>query len=181
MSKPPIKFTYQDYLWLPEDKRWEVLGGDLAMVPAPSWSHQTILKRLFRILDEHVTARGLGEVMFAPLDVVLSEEDVVQPDLLYIARDRLAIVTHRGVEGPPDLVVEVLSEGTRERDRVIKRKLYAKYGVQEYWLVDPDAKTVEVLRLGESGYETEQVYPRTSTLRSPLLQDLALLLEALFP
>lgn len=164
-----VRFTYQDYCLLPEEKRYELIEGDLLMTPAPGTRHQTVLQRLFKVVEAFVAARDLGRVWFAPLDVILSDEDVVQPDLLYVSKARLGIVTERGLRGAPDLAVEILSEATRERDRVVKRKLYAKYGVKEYWLVDPDGRAVEVLVLGQEGYQTFRVFPEGTTLESPLL------------
>lgn len=175
-----VRFTYRDYCLLPEEKRYELIEGELLMTPAPGTQHQTVLRRLFKVLEAFVSTRDLGQVWFAPLDVILSDEDVVQPDLLYVARDRLGIVTERGLRAAPDLVVEVLSEGTRERDRVVKRKLYAKYGVREYWLVDPDGRTVEVLTLGQEGYETSRVFPEGTAVESLLLPGLRAEVTPLF-
>jgi len=168
-ARARIRFTYRDYCLLPEEKRYELIEGELLMTPAPGTQHQTVLQRLFKVVETFVTAQDLGRVWFAPLDVILSDEDVVQPDLLYVATARLGIVTERGLRGAPDLAVEVLSQATRERDPVVKRKLYAKYGVKEYWLVDPDGRTVEVLTLGQEGYETFRVFPEGTAVESPLL------------
>lgn len=167
-----IKFTYQDYLLTPEDKRYELIEGELMMTPAPSWHHQTIAANLFRILDPIIKQNNLGKLAFAPVDVVLSHENVVQPDLLFVAKGRLEIITEKNVQGAPDLVIEILSPPTKERDLDMKRKIYAKYGVREYWLVDPQAKTVEVAVLKESGLETFQVFPCGTKVRSPLLTEL---------
>lgn len=172
-ARARIRFTYRDYCLLPEEKRYELVEGELLMTPAPGGTkHQTVSQRLFKVLEAFVAARNLGRVWFAPLDVILSDEDVVQPDLLYVATARLEIVTERGLRGAPDLAVEVLSQATRERDLVVKRKLYAKYGVKEYWLVDPDGRTVEVLTLGQEGYETFRVFPEGTVVESPLLPGL---------
>lgn len=168
-ARTRIRFTYRDYCLLPEEKRYELIEGELLMTPAPGTKHQTVLQRLFKVVEAFVAARDLGRVWFAPLDVILSEEDVVQPDLLYVSKPRLGIVTERGLRGAPDLAVEILSEATRERDRLVKRKLYAKYGVKEYWLVDPDGRAVEVLVLGQEGYQTFRVFPEGTVLESPLL------------
>ncbi len=180
MPKTRIRFTYEDYLQLPEDKRYELMEGEFYMIPSPGWSHQTISKNLFRILDDYITSRKLGETRFAPLDVVLSEEDVVQPDILFISKERSFIITERNIQGAPDLVIEILSPGTRERDRGLKRKLYAKYGVEEYWIVDPEEQSIEVLKLSEAGFETAGVYKKGGILSSPLLEGLHLNLEEIF-
>jgi Uma2 family endonuclease len=180
MVKAKIKFTYQDYLCLPEDKRYEIIEGELVMVPSPTWSHQTISMKIFQALANYVAARNMGEVRYAPVDVILSEEDILQPDILYIAKSRRGIIKERGVYGAPDLVAEILSTASGERDRGIKRKIYAKYGVREYWIVDPEAKVIEVTSLGEKGLETVQVYPQGSTLVSPLLKGFSLPVENIF-
>lgn len=131
--KSTVKFTYEDYLLLPKDKRYELIKGEIYMVPSPTPVHQWESKRRFLALDDHVSEHTLGEVYYAPLDVVLSEEDVVQPDLLYISKERSHILTEKNIQGAPDLVVEILSPGTAERDRTLKRKLYARHGVLECW------------------------------------------------
>lgn len=177
-----IRFTYEDYKSLPESetKRYELLERELIMVPSPSWLHQTILKQLFRILDDYVTDHGLGEARFAPLDVILSEETALQPDIIFILKGRVEIIAEEGVQGAPDLVIEILSPATAERDRTYKKTLYARYGVREYWLVDPDEKTVEVMGLGKGGFEPVGVYKRGEHLKSPLLKGLSVELEKVF-
>lgn len=184
MAKATIKFTYEDYKSLPESetKRYELLEGELAMIPSPTPYHQDILRNLLRSLDEHVRNRKLGKVYAAPLDVVLSEQNVVQPDLLFIARERTEIIAEEAVRGAPDLVVEVLSPATAQRDRTYKRTLYARHGVREYWLVDPQSKIIEVLKLGRRGYERAGLYSakKGQALASPLLPGLAIPLRELF-
>ncbi len=165
-----VKFTYQDYLLTPSDKAYELIEGELLMTPAPAPSHQRIARKLFEILNVHVKGNASGEIFFAPVDVYLSEETVVQPDLLFIENKRLEIVKEKYIQGPPDMVVEILSPTSKDRDTEIKRKLYWKYGVREYWLVDPGARTVEIMVMKESGYETSRVYPEGAQVTSPLLK-----------
>jgi Uma2 family endonuclease len=129
----------------------ELWDGELVMSPAPSFFHQTIVARFYKLLDAWVAPRGLGQTGFAPLDMILTERQVVQPDVFFVSKERLAILTDR-LRGAPDLVVEVLSPGTRRRDRLDKRDLYEQHGVREYWLIDPDAQTVEVLFLERGEY-----------------------------
>jgi Uma2 family endonuclease len=148
VSRSKVRYNYRDYCLLPEDKRYELMDGELYMAPAPGTRHQILLRNLELLLWSYVRDNRLGQVFFAPYDVILSDEDVVQPDLLFVAREREEIITERGCEGPPDLVVEILSPSTRDRDQQLKRKLYANYGVREYWLVDPDAGSIEILELG---------------------------------
>ncbi|MCK4411026.1 Uma2 family endonuclease [Candidatus Bipolaricaulota bacterium] len=177
-----IKFTYTDYKSLPESEtdRYELLQGELVMVPSPNWLHQSILKRILLFIDDYVTSHGLGEVRFAPLDIVLSEEVVLQPDIFFISRERSEIIADEGVHGAPDLVVEITSPGTKARDQTLKRTLYARHGVKEYWIVDPEAKTVEVLTLEEKGFELFSAYKGTELLNSPLLKGLAIDLRKVF-
>ncbi len=181
-AHPTIKHTVQDYLNLPqsETERYELLEGEFVMVPAPSWFHQIISKRLFRPIDDFVRMHELGEVLYAPLDVELSQHVVVQPDLNFLSKDRLDLIQEGRLRGAPDLVIEILSESTAGRDRTTKRTLYARHGVREYWLVDPDAETVEVLTLGEAGFTGTRLYQRDETLTSPLLEGLAIELANVF-
>ena len=167
---PAIKFTYEDYQHTPEDQRFELLDGELTMVPAPNLRHQRIGTRLGALLHAFVQERDLGEVFHAPCDVVLSNTDVVQPDLLFVCEERAHLLLGGdNVLGAPDLVVEILSPSTAGRDRTLKRALYAKHGVKEYWLVDPDARTVTVLRLGAGDFEVAAIYGEGQTMASPTL------------
>ena len=184
-AKPKIKFTYEDYKSLPgsETRRYELLGGKLVMVPSPSTYHQRISGRLEFILRSFVQERGLGEVLDAPLDVVLGEgeeREVVQPDILYISKEREGIIAEEEIRGAPDLVIEIISPGTEERDRHYKKTLYARHGVKEYWIVDPNAKTVEVYSLGEKGFELVRSYKADERLESKLLQGLSVDLQEVF-
>lgn len=175
-----IRFTYQDYLQLPEDRRYEIIDGELFMVPAPIPYHQQVSRNLEYQLHGYVLAHDLGEVFYAPCDLVLSESDVVQPDLFYIAKERLSIIKEHNIQGAPDLVVEIISPATEQRDRGAKQKLYASAGVKEYWIVDPTLKTVEVRRLTESGFELVCAYQKTEILRSVILPELAIPLSEVF-
>ncbi|MGQ9631384.1 MAG: Uma2 family endonuclease [bacterium] len=180
-----IKFTYEDYKSLPESetRRYELLEGELVMVPSPTEYHQRISRNLIFALWQFVKERGLGSVYDAPLDVVLGEgkeRNVVQPDIFFISNNHLSIVAEEEVRGAPDLIVEISSPSTAERDRTYKKTLYARYGVREYWLVDPQTETVEVFRLGEAGFESVALYKRKDVLLSPLLGGLAIPLEEIF-
>jgi len=175
-----IKFTYNDYLQLPEDKRYELIEGEFFMVPSPSYQHQAISKELFRALDNYVRSHSLGEVLYAPLDILLSEVNVLQPDLLFISKERLGIITDKNIQGAPDLVVEILSPATAQRDKELKQKLYAKFGVREYWIADPDTKTIEVMSLAEEGFESIGTYQEGTMLESPLLRGLSIEVREIF-
>ena len=167
---PAVKFTYEDYQHTPEDQRFELLDGELIMVPAPNLRHQRIGIRLGALLHAFVQEGGLGEVFPAPCDVVLSETDVVQPDLLFVSVERAHLLLGGdNVLGAPDLVVEILSPATAGRDRKLKRALYARHGVKEYWLVDPEARTVAVLGLGADDFDVVGTYGEGQTMASPTL------------
>jgi Uma2 family endonuclease len=143
----PGKLTYQDLLAMPEDgKRHELVNGVHYVSPAPRLRHQAVLANLFRVLDGYIRKTRVGSLYFAPVDVVLSQIDVLEPDILFVTRERLAILTEMCVQGAPDLVVEVLSPGTRRRDATVKLRAYRKFGVGEYWMVDPHRETVAVHR-----------------------------------
>ena len=175
-----IRFTYHDYLLLPDEKRAEIINGDLIMEPTPGYGHQLVVKNLVKILDRHVGLLKLGVVIPSPVDVILSEEDVVLPDILYIARDRYHII-RKNIHAAPDLVVEVLAARHEARDRELKMKLYARYGVKEYWIADPRSETVEVYSLKRGlpwektllsktvYYEVHGIFGPGSTVTSPLL------------
>ncbi len=140
-----IRLTYEDYCLLPNDgKRYEIIDGELFVTPSPRRSHQKVVGNLYLYLAQFVKNKKLGEVYVAPFDVVFSRFDVVEPDILYISAARASVLTEKNVQGAPDLVVEVLSETTAEVDRTTKLKLYARFGVQEYWIIDPKGPSAEV-------------------------------------
>jgi Uma2 family endonuclease len=153
MADRTILLTYRDYCELPDDgRRYEIHDGELSVTPAPNPRHQRLVGALYRTLYAHVWSRGLGEVLLSPIDVILSDIAIVQPDLVYLERSRAGAVSSRGIEGPPTLAVEILSPFTAAIDRQRKRQLYARHGVPFYWIVDPDARGVEALALGPEGY-----------------------------
>ena len=180
MLNVKTRLTYADYLKTSDDERYELLNGELVMSPSPKEIHQYILGNLYLKLGASVRERSLGKVYFSPFDVVLSDTNVVQPDLLFVSNARAAIITADNVQGAPDLVVEVLSPATAERDGTLKLDLYAQYGVKEYWIVDPDAGTMTVLLRGESGFDVSGVYGKGQTMRSPMLEGFSVALEEVF-
>jgi Uma2 family endonuclease len=173
----PRRYTYTDYLQLPDDQRYEVIGGRLFMTPAPKGRHQTVVSRIAAILWHFVIGAGLGKVMVAPYDVLLSEHDVVQPDILFISKERLSMYDEEGpLRGAPDLVIEVLSPSTAQRDRVEKRALYARSGVRVYWLVDPEDRSITRISFPT---EDEITYRLGDTLAELVLPGFALPVEEL--
>lgn len=165
---------------MPSGLRYELLEGDMRMTPSPSTLHQTISKRLVRLLLEQVEDQGKGQVYDAPYDVVLSEHNVVQPDLLFVSKDRLGIIGKANVQGSPDLIIEILSESTEDWDRITKRRVYSQYGVRELWIVDVKAQTIEVAWHNGSGLVTGGVYPVGMSVSSPLLPDVQVDVGRLF-
>ncbi len=148
-----VILTYADYAAIPNDgKRYELHEGDLSVTPVPGTKHQRVVGELFVILHQHVRARAIGQVFVSPIDCILSDTTVVQPDLVYLDRSRLTAISDRGVEGAPALVVEALSPSTVQIDRSVKGQLYAKHGVPHYWIVDPERWTIEAFELAGDGY-----------------------------
>ena len=183
---PNVRFTYQDYKSLPEsmEKRYELLQGDLIMVPAPSVLHQRVSRNLEYRLLQFVREQALGQVFDSPIDVVLGQDkarEVVQPDIVFISHDREHFIHDDEIRGAPDLVVEILSPGTEERDKGYKKGLYARYGVREYWIIDPMARIVEVYTQNREGFRMVKACgPGTLLIESLLLPALQLEVEELF-
>lgn len=149
-----IVLTYDEYCLLPDDRnRYEILDGELSVTPAPRIKHQRASSRLHVLLSGHVMPRQLGEIFPAPTDVILAPTTVVQPDLVFIANDRHHFLTERAIEGPPTLVIEILSPTTSQTDRVTKAQLYARFGVPHYWLLDTDQQTLEAYELAGGEYK----------------------------
>lgn len=144
----PRPWTYADLVALPDDQlRHELIDGEHVVTPSPNTWHQQVLREVFTILDAHVARHRLGEVLFAPFDVKFSLFTVLVPDLVFFTTERFArVVNEKHATGAPDLVVEILSPGTRRRDKGRKRAVYDREGVREYWIVDPEARAITALR-----------------------------------
>ncbi len=182
---PDVRLTYDDFLLFPDDgKRHELIDGVHYVTPAPRVRHQELVGRLHLALGNYLSEHpAAGRVLLAPVDVVLSNHDIVEPDLLVIAGDQTGIVTERNVQGAPALVIEVMSKSTRKRDAQIKRRLFEQRGVREYWLVDPELDTVQVLRLSPEQrlVRVEELTAEDGgTLTTPLLPGLAIDIRTLF-
>ncbi len=177
----PVKLTYRDYVTWPDDGRqYELYEGDVYMVPSPSVQHQRTSRKLMLLLAKFVNEHQLGETFDAPLDVVFSESTVVQPDILFISHERRGIINEQNISGAPDLVIEILSPATEERDRGVKLQLYCRYGVQECWLVDPEERTVEVLALSPEGYQVLGRYSGDEVVNSQVLAGLRFVAREIF-
>lgn len=174
------KYTYADYLQLPDDRRYELIEGELQMAPAPTPLHQRVSRRIEFRLEQFVTEHRLGEVFDAPCDVYLDEENVVQPDLFFIRQERLGIIGKQNIQGAPDLVVEVVSESSAYRDLVRKKRLYARFGVQEYWVVFPEDQAIEVYVLQGRRFRLHETYADDEVLESTVLPGFRLSLKEVF-
>lgn len=145
--------SYEDYAALPADgRRYELHEGELSVTPAPGTRHQEVKANLFDVLRHHVKERGLGKLFDAPIDCILSETTVVQPDIVFVETSRLTIISERGIEGVPTLVIEVLSPSTAQMDRGSKAQLYARHGIPCYWIVDPGGRTIDAYALAGGAY-----------------------------
>ncbi|MFD0671081.1 Uma2 family endonuclease [Cohnella sp. GCM10027633] len=172
--------TYDVYAAMPEDgHRYEIFDGVLEMMsPGPSTVHQGIGMELSLLLSR--SCKSDYVILTAPLDVILSRMNVLQPDIVMVHRSRMEILTMRGIEGAPDLVVEVLSPGSRKRDRVRKLPIYAKHGVPEYWIVDPSARTLEQLTLAGGKYEASNLFEEDDVVASEKLSCVSFKVSELF-
>ena len=172
------RYTYDDYVRLPEGAPYQLINGSLVMSPAPALQHQRIVAYLYRSL--YACIGYGGEVLFSPIDVKLSDTDVLQPDLVFVAQERLNIIGEQVIDGAPDLVMEVLSPSTAHHDLTTKKRLYEMHGVHEYWVVDPKSRTVEIHTRTDTGFIQHQRRVDSGTATSALVEGLAVELDTLF-
>jgi Uma2 family endonuclease len=176
-----LPYSYEDYAALPNDgRRWEVIDGELEVNPAPAPRHQTVSRRLqfelMRLLEEP----GIAQIFNAPIDLILSDSNILQPDLAILGSSRDHLITGRGIEGPPDIVVEVLSPSTKVLDQRVKKRTYARFSVPEYWIVDPVGGHLELFRLAADDYVLEQRFDRASVLTTPSFSEVQVELARVF-
>jgi Uma2 family endonuclease len=182
-TTPSVKFTYEDFLNFPDDgKRHEIIDGEHYVTPSPNTKHQRVGMKLSLLLASYLEADPVGAVFAAPFDVVFSDLDVVEPDLLYVSRERVNVLTEKHVRGSPDLVIEILSPGTRKTDEVTKRKLYERFDVVEYWVVDPELDLIKVYRRVDDRFVrvAELSAENTDVLTTPLLPNWSAALAGIF-
>ena len=171
-EKQPKRWTYEEYYRLDDDQRYEIIDGNLLMAPAPDTWHQAWISELHLILHHHVKKEKLGKVFLSPVDVVLDSENTVQPDLVFVATAQAGIIQRRAIFGTPNLVVEIVSPSSVRRDRYDRKDLYARFGVQEYWLGDPANQSLEILTLKDGRYELLCEAARRGNLHSLTLPGL---------
>jgi Uma2 family endonuclease len=175
------QWTYQDYAAIPEDgHRYEVVRGTLYMAPAPSTEHQGSVTRFVYFLMAHVEFKGLGRVFVAPTDVELSPGDIVQPDVFVVLNIHLGYITSSRIIGAPDLAIELASPSTARHDLSRKLNAYAHAGVPEYWIANPDAHTIEVLKLEGSAFSSLGLFSGSAMLPSLVVPDLPVRVEQFF-
>ena len=182
MTTTAIRLTVDDLELIPEERvgdRHELIDGELFVTPVPVTTHQRVSINLTLALGSYAHGEGLGEVHAASSGVRFQPDTLVVPDLCFVAQGRLHIVGEKTIDGPPDLIIEILSPGTRRRDLTVKRSLYARFGVKEYWLVDPDAKSVTVLTLTD-GQFAPVPQRDDGVVRSLVLPELVLTLAQVF-
>jgi Uma2 family endonuclease len=178
-----VKLTYDDFVHFPDDgKRHELIDGEHYVTQSPNLKHQSIVGNLFGHIWSFLRERPVGTVFGAPFDVVFSDFDVIEPDVLFVSEARRKVLTSKNIQGAPDLVVEVGSPGTRRRDELIKHQLYERFGVSEYWVVDPDLDAIKVYRLTDGRYTrvSELTLRDGDVLTTPLLPGLDLPLPDIF-
>lgn len=174
-------YTYQDYLDLPDDgKRYEIINGELVMVAAPFTIHMRISKKIYNLLLSYSEDETKGEIFYAPIDVVLGDTNVFQPDLLFVKKENSHIITEKNIYGAPDLIIEILSPSTAYYDLVEKKESYASFGVKEYWIVDPQKQWIEIYLNVESEFKLDQRLDKAGTARSQVLQGFEVKLEEIF-
>ena len=177
-----IVLTYRDYEALPADgRRYELHEGDLAVTPAPGTLHQRAVGMLYRLLSQYAEAHRLGDVFVSPVDCILSNATVVQPDIVYVESSRSSLVSPRGIEGPPTLVIEVLSPSSALIDQGIKRQLYARYGIPYYWIVAPDGPSIEGYTLAEGAFRLAACLAREEGGCLPPFPDFTVVPASLVP
>lgn len=179
---PAKKLTYEDYVLIPDDgKRHEIIDGEHYVSAAPFIRHQRVVQRLNLRLGIYVATHPVGEILPAPTDVVLSPHDVVEPDLLFISNERSSIVEEKNVQGAPDLVIEIHSGSSRRIDRGVKKRAYERWGVLEYWMLDPERKEAEVWeRTAKGGLHQRACLSAEDVLTTPLLPGLEIPLAEIF-
>jgi len=174
-------FTYQDYLELPEDSyQYQVINGELVMTPAPYTIHQQVSINIVDKLIQFLKSNPIGRILYAPVDVVINETNVFQPDILFISTENSKIITQKNVTGPPDLVIEILSPSTGYYDLTEKKDVYAEFGVKEYWIVDPKKQSVEIYTNETKKFKSEQRLETSGILKSRVLDGFEISLQKMF-
>ncbi len=178
---PSVTFVYEDLLEFPDDgKRYEIINGELFMSPSPLIWHQRTSMNLSLLIGNFLNDHSLGKIFAAPCDVLLSEKDVVQPDIVVVLKNNINIITKENIKGVPDFLIEILSPTNRMYDVKKKRTLYEQYGVKEYWLVDPELETIQKLILHEDRYIDEGTYEENAIITCGVISGLSIEVKNVF-
>jgi Uma2 family endonuclease len=181
MKPIATKMTYDEYCLLPEGRnQYELIDGELIVTPSPRREHQEIVGRLYARLLNYVEQNRLGAVYVAPLDTIFNQYTVLQPDILFISNERLPEIAKEWIEGAPDVVIEVLSPGTIDRDRRRKLAVYSQFGVPEYWIVDPQSRTMELYRHGGGTLRLTRAYSQDETFESAFISGFRIPVKVIF-
>ncbi len=172
--------TIEDYEQLPEGAPYQLIGGELIMSPSPTPFHQKISRNLFHALDAFVDSRNLGCVLYAPLDIRLTDEDVYQPDIIFVRQERVHLIGRKKFNIVPDLVIEILSPSTAYYDYSPKKAKYCEHGVEEYWIVDPEEETIEIMIKNGEYYQTDALLRKPAFLQSQMFPGFSMKLEDVF-
>ncbi len=173
--------TYWEYTILPDDSnRYEIINGELKMTPAPKTSHQEISKNIEYELIKYEKSTINGKVLYAPVDILLAKNVVVQPDLIFILKENYEIITEDNIKGAPDLIIEILSPSTTHYDMFEKKEIYEEYGVKEYWIVDPDKQWVELYYKQNNKYRLNQKAEKEGKIESIIVKDFSIDLQTIF-
>lgn len=178
-----MRMTSDEFLALPEDGRhYELIEGELVLNPAPVPRHQWIIGNVYYALRSYFESHGGGRAYLSPVDVVLSSENVLEPDIVVLTADRMSLVGPKNLQGPPDIAIEVLSEGSRRKDEVTKKRLYERFGVDEYWIADPETETIKVYRRAGDTFDRaiETSTEAGGVITSPVLPGFALDVNYIF-
>lgn len=179
-SNKDNKYTYEDYLHTPEGERYQLVEGFLIKEPAPATYHQHLSWKIGFILGKYITENHLGKIFAAPCDVHLDNKTVLQPDIMFISKERENIITEQNIKGTPDLTIEIISPSSAYMDLVKKKRIYAKFGVKEYWIIYPEERTAEIYTLKGNFFSLHKTFTEKDTLVSPLLKDLKIDLYKIF-
>lgn len=170
-STDTSKWTYERMIHeLPQESRYEIRNFDLIDMPSPSFTHQNISRIVLKSFEKFIDEHQSGILIFAPFDVILDKGNTVQPDLLFISKENQEIIKEKGVFGSPDLVVEIVSKGSVIRDYIEKKEDYERFGVKEYWIIDPQNEALQVFTLDNTKYKTFSTAEEEGSVKSKILE-----------
>lgn len=174
------RMTYADYVKIDDNNRYEILHGELCMVPAPSTDHQSVSRNLEFLIWNFVKKKGIGKIFDAPIDVVFDDDEVFQPDIVFIKSENQGIIHKTAIHGIPDLIVEIVSPSSAFYDTVEKKEIYRKCGVKEYWLIFPEERVIEILTLERGEYLEFCKSKKAGIVKSKMLEGLEINSQEVF-